>query len=123
MGAAITGWGGALPPHTLDNAQLATMFDVSEDWIFQRTGIRSRRIVSEGETTSSLAIEACGRAIQRAGIPAEAIDLVLVATSTPINCPPPRRSCNPRSVVRMSVPTTSMPLVRDSFMGSRRRTP
>lgn len=83
MGAAITGWGGALPPHKLDNAELAAKFDISEDWILQRTGIRSRRIVSEGETSSSLALEACNQAIQRAGIPAEAIDLVLIATSTP----------------------------------------
>lgn len=70
------GVGGALPPNKLDNAELAGMFDVSEHWIFQLTGIRFRRIVSEGQTTSSLAIDACSQAIQEAGISAETIDLV-----------------------------------------------
>lgn len=81
MKAAITGWGTALPPARLDNRELATRLNVSEEWIFQRTGIRSRRIV-ETETTTSLAIEASTAAIQKAGISPEAVDLVIVATTT-----------------------------------------
>lgn len=82
-GAAITGWGTALPAATLDNAELAARLDVSEEWIFSRTGIRSRRIASAGETSSSLATTAGAMAIARAGITGGEIDLVIVATVTP----------------------------------------
>jgi 3-oxoacyl-[acyl-carrier-protein] synthase-3 len=67
----------------LGNAALASLLDVSEDWIYQRTGIRSRRIVSGEQTTSTLAAEAARNAIERAGVSPEAIDLVIVATATP----------------------------------------
>lgn len=83
MGAHITGWGAGLPSRELDNTALAAILDVEEEWIFQRTGIRSRRVVADGQTTSSLATEASRRAIERAGLSPEQIDLVLVATSTP----------------------------------------
>lgn len=83
MSATITGWGAALPSQRLDNAELELLFDLSEEWIFQRTGIRSRRVVAEDQTTSSLAIEAARRALQQAGTAAEDIDLVIVATATP----------------------------------------
>lgn len=83
MKAAITGWGTALPPMKLGNAALASLLDVSEDWIYQRTGIKSRRIVSGEQTTSTLAIEASLKAIERAGLTPETIDLVIVATTTP----------------------------------------
>lgn len=82
-GAAITGWGTALPAAKLDNAELGARLEISEEWIFQRTGIRSRRIASDGETTSSLATNAAAAAIERAGVAAGEIDLVLVATVTP----------------------------------------
>lgn len=81
--AAITGWGSAVPPGELTNASLASMLDVSESWIYQRTGIKSRRVVGPGQTTSSLAIEASRLAIGRAGLGPEDIDLVIVATATP----------------------------------------
>lgn len=83
MPAAVTGWGSALPTASLDNAALAARLDISEDWIFQRTGIRSRGVVSEGETTSSLAVDACRTALARADLLPDAIDLVIVATATP----------------------------------------
>ncbi len=83
MRATITGWGSALPSASLDNAELAARLEISEDWIFQRTGIRSRGVVSEGETTSSLAVEACRNALECAEVLPESIDLVIVATATP----------------------------------------
>ena len=82
MKAAITGWGTALPSARLDNRELADRLDVSEEWIYQRTGIRSRRVV-ETETTTSLAIKTSTAAIEKAGISPEDIDLVVVATTTP----------------------------------------
>lgn len=83
MPAAITGCGAALPIASLHNAELEARFEMSEDWIFQRTGIRSRGVVSDGETTSSLAVDACRAALTRAEVSPEAIDLVIVATATP----------------------------------------
>lgn len=83
MGAAITGWGMAVPETTLDNAELARRVDVSETWIVERTGIRSRRIAALGETTSSLATGAGRAALIEAGVEPEELDLVVVATATP----------------------------------------
>lgn len=83
MGSAITGWGRALPAGVLGNAELAQRFDVGEDWIYQRTGIEWRAIATEDESTSSLAIEAGRRALESAGIDAEDLDLVILATCTP----------------------------------------
>jgi 3-oxoacyl-[acyl-carrier-protein] synthase-3 len=83
MGAAITGWGKSLPEGRLDNAELAKRFDVTEDWIVQRTGIHSRRVAGPEDTTSSLAIAAGHEALKRAGVDASEIDMVIVATCTP----------------------------------------
>lgn len=83
MGAAITTCGAALPKQALDNAELARRLDVDEDWIFARTGIRSRRIASSSDTTGSLATQAAAQVLDRAGVPPEDIDLVIVATFTP----------------------------------------
>ncbi len=59
------------------------MVDTSDDWIVERTGIRQRHIAGEGETTSVLATRAARAALDHAGVPAETIDLVIVATATP----------------------------------------
>jgi 3-oxoacyl-[acyl-carrier-protein] synthase-3 len=83
MGAAITACGAALPKKTLDNAELARRLDVDEDWIYVRTGIRSRRIASENDTTGSLATQAAAQVLDRAEVAAEDLDLVIVATFTP----------------------------------------
>lgn len=79
-GAAITGWGTALPPKILTNDDLATMVDTSDEWIRDRSGIAERRI---GGTTAGLAIEAGAAAMARAGITADQVDLVILATTTP----------------------------------------
>jgi 3-oxoacyl-[acyl-carrier-protein] synthase-3 len=83
--SVVRGIGSYLPAKTLTNADLATMVDTSDEWIVQRTGIRERRIVAEGELTSDLATKAAHRALQSAGIEAATIDLILLATSTPDN--------------------------------------
>jgi 3-oxoacyl-[acyl-carrier-protein] synthase-3 len=57
--------------------------DTSDEWIVQRTGIRERRVAAQGEYTSDLAIHAAQAALKNAGVDAQSIDLVLVATSTP----------------------------------------
>ncbi len=79
----VTGVGASLPQHKMTNAELALRVETSDEWIVQRTGIRSRYIAGEGETTSTLATEAARRALAAAGRNAEDVDLIILATSTP----------------------------------------
>jgi 3-oxoacyl-[acyl-carrier-protein] synthase-3 len=79
----IAGTGSYLPERILTNAELESMVDTTDDWIVTRTGIRQRHIVAEGEFTSDLALQASRRAIQSAGIEAQHIDRIIVATTTP----------------------------------------
>jgi 3-oxoacyl-[acyl-carrier-protein] synthase-3 len=79
----IAGTGGYLPEKVLTNADLARMVDTSDEWIVARTGIRERHIAGEDEYTSDLALHASRQAIEAAGIDASAIDLIIVATTTP----------------------------------------
>ena len=79
----IAGTGSYLPEKILTNADLESMVDTTDEWIFARTGIRERHIVAEDEFTSDLALHAARRAIESAGIQASDIDLIIVATTTP----------------------------------------
>jgi 3-oxoacyl-[acyl-carrier-protein] synthase-3 len=67
----------------LTNAELSKTVDTSDEWIVERSGIRARHIAGEGETTRSLGAEAARRALVHAGINADQVDLIVVATSTP----------------------------------------
>ena len=79
----IIGSGSYLPPNVVTNDDLALRVDTSDEWIRTRTGIRQRHIADEGQTSSSLALEASKAAIASAGIAAQEIDLIILATSTP----------------------------------------
>ena len=79
-GAVITGLGTALPPKVVSNADFEARLDTTDEWITERSGIRTRHM---GGTTSGLAIEAGSKAIADAGIDADEIDLVVLATTTP----------------------------------------
>ena len=81
--SVIRGIGSYLPANKVSNADLEKMVDTSDDWIVQRTGIRNRHIAAEGETTSQLATHAANEALAHAGLTAQDIDLVVVATSSP----------------------------------------
>jgi 3-oxoacyl-[acyl-carrier-protein] synthase-3 len=83
--SVVLGCGTYLPSRVLSNEDLARMVDTSDDWIVQRTGIRERRIAAAGELTSDLALHAAKAALADAGIDAQAIDLIVLATSTPDN--------------------------------------
>ena len=83
--AVITGSGSALPAQCVTNADLAERVDTSDEWIVERTGIRQRYIAGEGETTSTLAIEAARKALGAAGIDGSEIGLIILATATPDN--------------------------------------
>lgn len=81
--ARIVGTGSYLPKKILTNEDLATMVDTSHQWIIDRTGIHQRHIISEDESTSSMALAASKEALQNAGIKATELDLIIVATITP----------------------------------------
>lgn len=79
----IIGTGSYLPERRVDNAEMATIVDTNDDWIVERTGIRARHLAADGEMTSDLATKAALKALESAGLPASAIDLIIVATATP----------------------------------------
>jgi 3-oxoacyl-[acyl-carrier-protein] synthase III len=79
----VRGVGSYLPAHVMTNADLAKKVDTSDEWIVQRTGIRERHIAAEGEKTSDLGLAAARAALENAGITADAVDLIVLATSTP----------------------------------------
>jgi 3-oxoacyl-[acyl-carrier-protein] synthase-3 len=80
---SIIGTGSYLPEKVLSNRDLEKMVETSDEWIVTRTGISERRIAAEDEHTSDLAAKAALQALENAGITAEDIDLILVATVTP----------------------------------------
>ena len=79
-GAVITGWGSALPPKVLTNADLEQMFDTNDQWIVERTGIRQRHV---GGTTVGLSIESGRQALEMSGVDPLEIDGLILATTTP----------------------------------------
>jgi 3-oxoacyl-[acyl-carrier-protein] synthase-3 len=81
--SVVLGAGSALPKRRVTNDELAQSVDTSDEWIVARTGIRSRYIAGEGETTASLATDAARRALEHAGVEAGEIDLIVLATATP----------------------------------------
>jgi len=80
---AITGMGVAIPDRVMTNADLEKIVDTTDEWITKRTGIKERHLVSEGESTATLATEAGRKALQQAGVQARDLDLIIVATVTP----------------------------------------
>src|SRR5499425_1010065 len=80
---SITGVGSYVPSKVLTNSELEKLVETSDEWITTRTGIKERRIAAEGEFTSDMAAKAGLSALENAGITAEEVDLILVATVTP----------------------------------------
>jgi 3-oxoacyl-[acyl-carrier-protein] synthase III len=81
--ARITGTGSYAPKKVVTNHDLEKLVDTSDAWILERTGIKERRIAEKGQNTSDLAYEASRKALKAAGIGADEVDLILVATMTP----------------------------------------
>src|SRR6186997_1603792 len=79
----ITGLGVNVPAKVVTNDDLAKFVDTSDEWIMERTGIRERRFATEEEALTDIARPACLQALERAGVDAASIDLVLCATVTP----------------------------------------
>ncbi|MCK5869135.1 3-oxoacyl-ACP synthase [Methylococcaceae bacterium CS1] len=86
--AKVIGTGGYLPAEIKTNEDISRTVDTSDSWIFERTGIKSRRIAAKEETASSMAEIAARQAIDMADIEPKDIDLIIVATGTPDNIYP-----------------------------------
>ncbi len=80
--AAITGWGMAVPDAILSNADLELLVETSDEWIVSRTGIRERRIAGPEDSSTSLSLAASREALDRAGLTAADIDLIICSTCT-----------------------------------------
>ena len=89
---SVTGVGSYVPSRILTNADLEKMVETSNEWILTRTGIRERRIAADDEFTSDMAVLAANRAMEMAGVTADHIDLIIVATITP-DMPFPNTAC------------------------------
>lgn len=85
----IVGWGKYVPPKVITNKDLEKTIDTSDEWIYTRTGIRERHVVSEGETNSDMSIAASREALEMAGVRARDLGLIIVATSSPDYLTPP----------------------------------
>ncbi len=90
--AAITGTGSYLPEKTLTNHDLEKLVETSDEWITKRTGIKERHIVADDEAASDLVVKAARPAMEMAGVTADEIDAVIVATITP-DCFFPSTAC------------------------------
>src|SRR4051794_41884670 len=80
---SITGLGCHVPERVVTNDELSRLVDTNDEWIVERTGIRERRIARDDEALTDVALPACRRALEMAGVAAKDIDLVIVATVTP----------------------------------------
>ena len=81
--SVLAGFGGYLPKRVMTNADLAKTVDTSDEWIVERTGIRTRHIAAGGECTSHLATAAARTALENAGVSPGEVDVVVLATATP----------------------------------------
>ena len=81
--SVILGTGSALPPNRVTNHQLAERVETTHEWIVERTGIEARHIAGDGETTATLATEAARKALAAAGVEADKVGLIVLATATP----------------------------------------
>jgi 3-oxoacyl-[acyl-carrier-protein] synthase III len=83
--STVRGYGAALPKRVVTNQEMETLVDTTDEWIVQRTGIRQRYIAGADETTASLGEAAARAALKNAGLDAQDLDLIILATSTPDN--------------------------------------
>ena len=81
--AAIAGLGAAVPERVLSNADFEKFLDTTDEWITQRTGIKQRRVVSDGQTTATLAVQSAREALADAATDPKDLDLIICATITP----------------------------------------
>lgn len=81
--SVVSGCGSYLPEKVVTNKEMEELVDTTDEWIIERTGIKQRHIAEKGQLTSDLALKAAEKALDHAGLTADDIDLIVVATSTP----------------------------------------
>ncbi|MDO9556147.1 MAG: beta-ketoacyl-ACP synthase III [Coriobacteriia bacterium] len=113
--ATIIGTGSYLPETTMTNADLERMIETSDQWITSRTGIHERHVVAENETTSDLAARAAAMAIARAGVGLDAIDLLLLGTTSP-DYIMPSTACMTQAKLGLSCPAVDLMAACSSFV-------
>lgn len=113
--AAIVGIGSYLPESVLTNADLERMVETSDEWIYTRTGIRERRILDEHLATSDLAVKAAERALARAGVAKEDVDLIVMGTASP-DMLIPAAACIVQAKLGMTCPAFDVNAVCSGFM-------
>lgn len=101
-GARILGFGDYRPHRVVSNEEISRLVDTSDEWIRARVGIERRHFAGEGESVTEMAVSAGGKALAAAGVGAEAIDLVILATGTP---PSPMPGLAPEIADRLGVPS------------------
>ena len=114
--AAITGTGMAVPDKVLTNADFEKFLDTSDEWITQRTGIKERRVVVEGESTATLGAEAARRALADAGIEPTDLDLIILSTVTPEMVFPATASFVQAAIGATDVPCFDVSAACSSFL-------
>jgi 3-oxoacyl-[acyl-carrier-protein] synthase-3 len=113
----IEGVGSALPKRIMTNADISKIVDTTDEWIVERTGIRSRHIAAEDETTRTLAVQAARNALEHAKLKPADIDLIIVATSTPDKTfPATATRCRPISALHGVPLLMCRPCAPDLFM-------
>ena len=83
MGSRLVGYGSYLPEKVMTNQDFEKIMDTSDEWIVQRTGIRERHFARDDETVVDMAVVAAGRALDKAGLTIDDIDMIIVATTSP----------------------------------------
>ncbi len=113
--AQIAGVGGFLPDRIMTNHDLEQLVDTSDEWIRTRTGIRERRIIAEGESTSDLAARAALAALRSAQVPPEDVDLLIVGTTSPDHLMP-STACRTQTKLGMNCPAVDIMAACTSFV-------
>lgn len=114
--SVIAGVGAYLPQRAVSNAELAKRVDTSDEWITERTGIKTRHIAADGEKTSDLAIAASKSALQAAGLGGEKLDLIVVATTTPDQTFPATAARVQAALARPGIPSFDVQAVCSGFV-------
>ena len=111
--AAIRGTGSYVPSKVMTNADFEKVIDTTDEWIVQRTGIKERRVMGEGETTSSMALAAAKAALADAKVDAKDLDLIVCATVTG-DMPFPATAC----FVQQGLGVTDIPAGKNRVQGT-----
>lgn len=115
LGVQVIASGSYVPRRVVTNADLEQQYGIDPGWVEQRTGIRERRYVAEGEATSQMAVEAARRAMRRARVEADDIDLIVVGTFTPdYMCP--STACLVQNALGVQAPAVDLQAACSGFM-------